>query len=75
MDKEGYYPLFEIDLAEFGEALGGLEGNSIISYAKLPGGHEEYQVVGVSLEEGLGAGQRGLPLLAVERIRLAGMNI
>lgn len=45
--KEEYYPVWEIDHAEFAEVLGELEGQWIVSYAEPPGGVDEYQVFGL----------------------------
>jgi DNA adenine methylase len=57
--KEGYYPVSEIEHSEFVEALGELEGDWIVSYAELPGGLEDYRVVGRGERNFMGNGKSG----------------
>ena len=57
--KEDYYPVSEIDHAEFVEALGGLEGDWLVSYAELPDGLDEYRVVGRGERNFMGNGKTG----------------
>jgi DNA adenine methylase len=57
--KEGYYPVSEIDHSEFVEALGGLEGGWVVSYAELPDGLDEYRVVGRGERNFMGNGKTG----------------
>ena len=57
--KEEYYPVSEIDHAEFVSALGELEGQWVVSYADLPGGLDDYQVVGRGEKNFMGNGKTG----------------
>jgi DNA adenine methylase len=57
--KEGYYPVCDIDHAEFVRALGELEGDWVVSYAELPGGLDEYRVVGRGERDFMGNGKSG----------------
>jgi DNA adenine methylase len=59
VNKEGNYPVSEIDHLEFVEALGELEGQWIVSYAELPGGLEEYRIVGRGERKFMGNGKSG----------------
>ena len=56
---EDYYPVSEIDHAEFVKALGELEGRWVVSYAELPGGLDEYQIVGRGEKNFMGNGKAG----------------
>jgi len=44
--KESMYPVSDIDHAQFVNALDELDGDWILSYAKLPGGLDDYHVMG-----------------------------
>lgn len=57
--KEDYYPVCDIDHAEFVRVLGELEGDWIVSYAELPGGLDEYHVVGRGERNFMGNGKSG----------------
>ena len=56
---EGYYPVSDIEHSAFVEALGELEGKWIVSYAELPGGLDEYRVVGRGERNFMGNGKTG----------------
>jgi len=57
--KEGYYPVSDIEHSEFVSALGELEGDWLVSYAELPGGLDEYRVVGCGEKNFMGKGSPG----------------
>jgi DNA adenine methylase len=58
--KEGYYPVSDIEHSAFVEALGGLDGDWVVSYAELSTGLTSIESSGAASGTSWGTGSRGV---------------